>query len=136
MLWWNTATDSLCRYRFLRAQKEYSPPKDIEVRLEAIFNSVLGSTNRDTKISDVNKKFNLFKMCSEEIGHCIPSSLLHSINNLEEVVRFYKTPIDIRTPLDKMRTMELPENLHVEFEYHRFHPGKEMYILIHFLNCR
>lgn len=47
------------------------------------------------------------------------------MTTLKDVVQFYKTPIDTRTPLDKMRTMELPENLHVQFEYHRFHPGKK-----------
>lgn len=70
-------------------------------------------------------------MCSEKIGHCIPSSLLHSITTLEDVVNFYKTPIDIRTPLDKMRTMELPENLHVQFDYVRFHPGENILLLKH-----
>lgn len=115
----------LCVYRFLRSQKDYFPPEDIENQLEAIFKSVIGSTNRDMKLTNVDQKFKLFKICSDQIGHCIPSSLLHLIVTLEEVVHFYKTPVDTRTPLDKMRTMELPENLHVQFDYHRFHPGKK-----------
>lgn len=113
--------------RFLRAQKEYSPPEDLENQLEKIFKSVIGTANGDTKLTNIDQKFKLFKMCSDQIGHCIPSSQLHCITTLEEVVRFYKTPVDTRTPLDKMRTMELPENLHVQFEYHRFHPGKNFF---------
>lgn len=109
---------------FLRVQKEYYPPEDVEFQLEAIFKSVIGLANRDYRLADLSLKSNLFKMCSDKIGHCIPSSLLHTITTLKDVIQFYKTPIDIRTPLDKMRSMELPENLHVQFEYHRFHPGK------------
>lgn len=110
--------------RFLRPQKDYTPPDDVEIQLEAIFKSVLGTTSRETKVTDLDEKFKLFKMCSDKIGHTIPNSLLHSITTLEQVVQFYKTPIDVRTPLDKMKTMELPENLHVEYNYNRFHPGK------------
>jgi large subunit ribosomal protein L50 len=45
------------------------------------------------------------------------------MQTLNDVKNFYQTPVDTITPLDKMRDMELPENLHVQFEYHRFHPG-------------
>lgn len=107
--------------------KAYSPPADIEIQLETIFETVLGSTSRQTKLDDINQKFNLFQSCSKKIEHSIPSSMLHSIKTVEDVVTFYKTPIDSRTPLDKMRTMELPENLHVQFDYVRFHPG-EIYV--------
>lgn len=110
--------------RFLKSQTEYFPPADIEDKLDAIFKSVIGSTNKDTLIKDLDQKFSLFKICSDQIGHSIPNSQLHLIVSLKDVVKFYKTTIDKRTPLDKMKSMELPENLHVQFEYHRFHPGK------------
>ena len=35
---------------------------------------------------------------------------------------FYKTAVDIRVPLDKLKDVELPKNLSVQYEYHRFHP--------------
>ncbi|XP_054288876.1 uncharacterized protein LOC129004334 isoform X2 [Macrosteles quadrilineatus] len=35
---------------------------------------------------------------------------------------FYATPVSTTTPLDKMKTMDLPENLHVQYEPIRFHP--------------
>ena len=45
--------------------------------------------------------------------YCIPGKLRD----------FYRTPIKTTVPLDTMRSMDLPKNLHVEYEYHRYHPG-------------
>lgn len=33
------------------------------------------------------------------------------------------TPVDKTAPLDAMKSMKLPENLYIQTEYHRFHPG-------------
>lgn len=38
--------------------------------------------------------------------------------------KYYRTAIGNTTPLDAMRSMELPKNLHINYEYTRFHPGK------------
>lgn len=37
--------------------------------------------------------------------------------------KFYLTPVDAIVPLDAMREKNLPKNLHIRYEYHRFHPG-------------
>lgn len=42
---------------------------------------------------------------------------------VDDVVEFYKTPVDKIAPLDALNSMKLPENLHIQTEYHRFHPG-------------
>lgn len=118
--------------RFLRVQKEYTPPADVESRLENIFKSVLGSTSNETKLDEINRKFKVLTACAAELDHEVPSSRLHTIENLGDLRRFYNTPIDVKTPLDKMRNMELPENLHIQFEYYRFHPGNhaKLHLLI------
>lgn len=41
-----------------------------------------------------------------------------------DLKNFYLTPISTTTPLEKLRTIELPENLHVQYEPIRFHPGE------------
>jgi len=38
---------------------------------------------------------------------------------------FYLTPVDARVPLDKFKDVELPANLHIQYEYHRFHPDTD-----------
>lgn len=40
------------------------------------------------------------------------------------MLEFYETEVSVTTPLDALRSMELPPNLHIQYDYHRFHPGK------------
>ncbi|KAJ8969075.1 hypothetical protein NQ317_001150 [Molorchus minor] len=121
----DSTAESLAAKGFLRAQKEYIPPPDLGEKLDSIFNSVVGTSSNKTTLSDLNLRFKVFTACSDQIGHTIPNSMLHHIETLGDVRTFYKTPVDIRTPLDKMKSMELPENLHVQYEYHRFHPDTD-----------
>ncbi|KAL1498029.1 hypothetical protein ABEB36_008891 [Hypothenemus hampei] len=114
--------ESLAAKGFLRPQKPYSPPEDLEASLYTIFQNVLKTQALDTKVMDLNDRFKLFSACAEKIGHSIPSSLLHQIESLEDVYKFYATPVDTRTPLDSLRNEQLPENLHIQFDYHRWHP--------------
>lgn len=123
----DSTAQSLASKGFLRAQREYIPPPNLNETLNQIFKDVLGKSELDTKVTDLNERFKLFLTCSEKIGRSIPNSLLHQIETLEDVVRFYASPVDTRTPLDKMRSVELPKNLHVQFEYHRWHPDDEMF---------
>lgn len=51
---------------------------------------------------------------------------------LGELKNFYLTPVSTTTPLEKLRTMDLPENLHVQYEPIRFHPGNKIHKLAGF----
>lgn len=42
---------------------------------------------------------------------------------VDDILEFYKTAVDKTAPLDAMKSMKLPENLYIQTEYHRFHPG-------------
>lgn len=83
----------------------------------------MGAVERNTKITDLNVRHNLFAKCSEIFNHTIPNSMLHQIETIGQVVDFYSTGVDTRTPMDKMRSMTLPDNLHVQFDYNRWDPG-------------
>lgn len=113
--------------RFLRPQRSYNPPENVSQKLDSVFQKCLGKTDGKTLLGTANEKFELFSICAEEFAHPIPNSLLHTIETLSDVKNFYQTPVDTITPLDKMRNMDLPENLHVQTEYHRFHPGTETF---------
>ncbi|CAH0563746.1 unnamed protein product [Brassicogethes aeneus] len=123
----DSSAKSLAAKGFLRSQIEYSPPEDLEVKLNAISSKILGNSKDDEKISDLNQRFKLFTACNNEFKHSIPNSLLHSIETLGDVKKFYSTSVDVRTPLDKLQNMDLPENLHVQFEYHRFNPETDTF---------
>lgn len=107
-------------FRFLRPQKEYIPKKNVQSELDSIYTSVLGTTDPNTQLTDIKNKFNLLKACEDKLEHTVPSSQLHSMLTLADVTRYFKTPVDVRTPYDKLKDMELPENLHVQFDYLRF----------------
>lgn len=50
---------------------------------------------------------------------------MNSFSLKEDAIQFYETPLSTTIPLDALKTVELPENLHVQYEYHRFHPDTD-----------
>ncbi|XP_050515668.1 39S ribosomal protein L50, mitochondrial [Diabrotica virgifera virgifera] len=116
----DSTAQSLASKGFLRQQRDYSPPEDVNSKLEAIFQTVVGSSDISTELTDLNQKFTLFMQCEQQLGHSIPNSLLHHMKTLKDVQIFYNMPVDTRTPLERMKSMDLPENLHVQYEYKRF----------------
>lgn len=105
--------------RFLRSQKEYSPPENIESTIDQIYKETVGA-NAGTLTND--KKYKFLSACANKIGHGVPNSLLHTIIQLDDAKKFYQTPVNTTLPLDTMQKLELPKNLHIEHEYTRFHP--------------
>ncbi|XP_043260042.1 39S ribosomal protein L50, mitochondrial [Colletes gigas] len=116
---------SLAAKGFLRYQKGYDPPANASDLINNICNDQAISTNDSTKLEDPLQRFNLFLACEKELQHSIPNSVLYSIETIADLKEFYQTPIGVNTPLDGMRTMELPKNLHITYDYHRFHPSTD-----------
>lgn len=52
---------------------------------------------------------------------------------LGDLKEFYQTPVSNSTPLDMMKNLDLPKNLHIQYAYNRFHPGKLTFNIAHFL---
>ncbi|XP_029668959.1 39S ribosomal protein L50, mitochondrial isoform X2 [Formica exsecta] len=111
--------------RFLRSQKAYEPPKDVVERIDKICESQAISTHDDTKLEDPVLRFKLFVACEGEFKHSIPNSLLHTIDNIDDLKQFYTTSVDTKTPYEALSRIDLPKNLHVQQEYHRFHPDTD-----------
>lgn len=94
-------------------------------QLETIYTQVLGTTDGNIPITDFQKRYELFCACESKLQHKIPNSLLHTIETVEDVTRYYESPVDTITPLDNLKNIDLPENIHVQYEYHRFHPDTD-----------
>lgn len=118
----DSSAQSLAAKGFLRPQKEYNPPADLDAKLKGIFQNAVGSIDQNARLDNLTKRFAVFNACYKEFQHCIPNSVLHTIETIGDVVKFYTTPVSTITPYDNMKNMELPPNLHVQYEYHRFHP--------------
>ncbi|PSN37013.1 hypothetical protein C0J52_14241 [Blattella germanica] len=112
--------DSIAAKGFHRAQKPYTPPEDVTERINSIYKSMVDTA--DSVLSTPEVKFNFLNACLQEFQHSVPNSLLSSMNTIDDVIEFYQTPVEKAAPIDTMKKMTLPENLHIQYEYHRFHP--------------
>ncbi|XP_011332824.1 39S ribosomal protein L50, mitochondrial isoform X1 [Ooceraea biroi] len=110
--------------RFLRPQKSYEPPADSSDRIDKIRESQTISVSDDTQLEDA-VRFKLFTACEEEFKYSIPNSLLHTIGSIADLKQFYSTPVDSTTPYEAFHRLDLPKNLHIQQEYHRFHPDTD-----------
>ncbi|XP_032684016.1 uncharacterized protein LOC116850164 [Odontomachus brunneus] len=121
----NAVRDSLGARGFLRPQRGYEPPEDATVRFDKICGSQAISPDDDVKLEDPHLRFKLLVACEEEFEHNVPNSLLYTIENIGDLRQFYLTPVDCTTPYEALGRIQLPKNLHVQQEYHRFHPDTD-----------
>lgn len=113
---------SLAAKGFLRSYKGYEPASDVSERLNVLCEENGFSTEDKATLTDGVKRFNLLVRCEEEFKHTIPNSLLCSLETIGDLRCFYNTSVNALSPLDSLKSMELPKNLHVLYEYNRFHP--------------
>lgn len=111
--------ESLAARGYLRNQKAYTPPSDVESKILQVCERYLGKQNT---FPDATTKYNILVQCCQSLQHSVPNSLIHKITSIDELMAFYKTPISTTVPLDMMKDMDLPKNLHVIYKYNRFHP--------------
>ncbi|KAI4488851.1 hypothetical protein M0804_004349 [Polistes exclamans] len=116
---------SLSAKGFLRSIKPYDPPTDVNERIDKICTSQEISTDDTAKLEGGLLRFQIFAACAEEFRHSVPNSLLCIIETVGDLKEFYRNTVDVATPLDTLRRMQLPKNLHVQYEYHRFHPDTD-----------
>ncbi|XP_045597035.2 uncharacterized protein mRpL50 isoform X1 [Procambarus clarkii] len=113
---------SLAARGYLRSQKPYYPVNGVHKQVLGICSQLIKSSNPDTPFKDASTKFQVLAQCSKTLKHAVPNSLMHKITNIRELVTFYETPVNTSVPLDMMKDMDLPKNLHVIYKYNRFHP--------------
>ncbi|CAL4121728.1 unnamed protein product, partial [Meganyctiphanes norvegica] len=114
--------ESLASRGYLRTQKPYMPPSNVDSQVLDACEHIMNTKELRHTIEDGTTKFHLLKTLASMFNHQVPNSLLHNINTVGSLLTFYKTPIDTRIPLDMMQNIDLPKNLHVEYQYTRFNP--------------
>lgn len=121
----DSAVQSIASRGFLRSIKDYTPPSDVTTRLESVITKQLGSLDISYKLDKLHARFDVLNACFIEFQHGVPNSILHTIKTVQDVIEFYQTPVDTATPLEKFKRVDLPENLHIQYEYKRFHPDTD-----------
>lgn len=125
----------------MRSQKPYTPPPDVGEQINKIL-SVSSITDK-SKCLELSDKFNILNAFNDTFGHTVPNSQLHEMTNISKsmslmvpeisshyliaifpdaIILFYNTEVNTTLPLDAMKKMDLPSNLHIQSEYLRFHP--------------
>ncbi|XP_060659963.1 large ribosomal subunit protein mL50 [Drosophila nasuta] len=118
--------ESISAKGFLRPNKPYAPVQDAAERVRAVATKLQLSNGGDQrKFSDLSEKFKFLSACFEELQHSVPNSQVHELTTVGDVVAFYQQAVDTTVPLDALKRIELPENLHIQYEYLRFNPATD-----------
>ncbi|XP_055609726.1 39S ribosomal protein L50, mitochondrial [Uranotaenia lowii] len=112
---------SLSSKGYLRSAKPYMPPDNVEQEILKLAQTA-NIKDSTQAFADQKQKFEFLSACFAAFKHSVPNSQLHEIKTIEDTIQFYQSPIDTTLPLDALKTVQLPENLHIQHEYIRFHP--------------
>ncbi|XP_043648342.1 39S ribosomal protein L50, mitochondrial [Drosophila teissieri] len=111
--------ESIAAKGFLRPHKPYSPPADAAERIRTVAASL---QLKSDQLANLSEKFEFLNACFQELQHGVPNSQVHELRTISDVIAFYETSVDTTVPLDALKRIELPENLHIQYEYVRFNP--------------
>lgn len=128
----------------MRPHKPYNAPADAADKVRAICGSLQISNKPDYQLKSLEEKFKFLEACFADFKHSVPNSQIYEIKtvgmytftmgrqrkcnsitesslfSLGDVIKFYETSVNTTVPLDALKTMELPENLHIQYDYLRF----------------
>ncbi|XP_064544730.1 uncharacterized protein mRpL50 [Drosophila montana] len=118
--------ESIAAKGFLRPHKPYAPSTDAAGKIRAVAARLQMANGGDQRqLKDMGEKFKFLAACFQELQHGVPNSQVHEIATVGDVIAFYETTVDTTVPLDALKRIDLPENLHIQYEYLRFHPDTD-----------
>ncbi|XP_052571585.1 39S ribosomal protein L50, mitochondrial [Peromyscus californicus insignis] len=102
--------------------RAYTPPDDLQSRLESCIKEVLGSSLpsnwQDISLDDGRVKFRLLAHLADDLGHAVPNSRLHQMCKVKDVLDFYNVPrVQDRSKFDELVASNLPPNLKISWGY-------------------
>lgn len=102
--------------------RAYTPPDDLQSRLESCLKEVLGSSLpsnwQDISLDDGHVKFRLLAHLADDLGHAVPNSRLHQMCRVGDVLDFYNVPsVQDRSKFDELVAGNLPPNLKISWGY-------------------
>ncbi|VDD79946.1 unnamed protein product [Mesocestoides corti] len=108
----------------------YRVPKDVESRLESVARRCLlkfKNLSEPYKFPDRGSKVKFLKACMQEFNHAIPSNVLHELDDVDSVRKYFSVNVE---PEDKLVAMlddhfaanSLPSNLVIQVDSIRCDP--------------
>ncbi|CAL1536786.1 unnamed protein product [Lymnaea stagnalis] len=106
----------------------YKPPHDVENKVLTTANVIIGKQVEPSyNLSDRLIKFQLLTKLMTELDHPIPNTELSTMNTLDDVVRFFSTPVHDSSTYEDMAKLNLPKNVHIQLEPIRFDPETDTF---------
>ncbi|XP_051017958.1 39S ribosomal protein L50, mitochondrial [Acomys russatus] len=101
--------------------RAYTPPDDLQSRLESHIKAVLGSSVpsnwQEIPLDDGCVKFRLLAHLADDLGHAVPNSRLHQMCRVRDVLDFYNVPVQEISKFDELVANNLPPNLKISWSY-------------------
>ncbi|CAH1802304.1 unnamed protein product, partial [Owenia fusiformis] len=117
----DNAVQTLTRKTSVKTTHGYTPPSDVEQRVNTIATDVFGGDmTHNTVIGDQSKKVKLLTKCIDAFEHDIPNYELNQLITLSDVVKYFNTEIRDTTKYDELANLDLPKNLYIQKDYIRF----------------
>ncbi|XP_023293760.2 39S ribosomal protein L50, mitochondrial [Lucilia cuprina] len=110
---------------FLRPHKTYEAPSNVAEKVQAICASLQISNKQDYNLKSLEEKFKFLQACFTDFQHSVPNSQVHELKTVGDVIKFYETSVNTTVPYDALKQMQLPENLHIQYDYVRFNPEND-----------
>lgn len=67
-------------FSYHRAQDSYTPPDNVREIIQKLKHNI--SSGIDGKPFTVEDKFNILSLCSNELKHTVPNSVIHEMNTI------------------------------------------------------
>ncbi|KAM7355737.1 mitochondrial ribosomal protein L50 [Cochliomyia hominivorax] len=110
---------------FLRPLKPYQAPLNAAEKVQQICSNLQISNKPDYALKSLEEKFKFLQACYNDFQHSVPNSQVHELKTVGDVIKFYETSVNTTVPYEALKQMQLPENLHIQYDYVRFNPEKD-----------
>ncbi|KFD56139.1 hypothetical protein M514_02917 [Trichuris suis] len=112
---------------FLKRLEAYQPAENVEETIRMVFSKCCDSAApgdwKSFALDDRRFKLRFIGEAEKALGKRVLNSELHQLKTVQDVVDFFKVPVEVITSYSQMaRSNSLPKNLHILEDAVRFHP--------------
>ncbi|XP_060074384.1 large ribosomal subunit protein mL50-like [Ylistrum balloti] len=118
---------SLKKRSGVKTKKCYTPPDDVEERIQAIADNIFGEHEnwKETLLTNRINKYKFLTKTIKEFDHNIPNMVLTHLDKVEDVVDHFSTEVRGTSALEDISKLDLPQNLHMNLDYIRFNSKED-----------
>ncbi|XP_033747641.1 39S ribosomal protein L50, mitochondrial-like [Pecten maximus] len=118
---------SLKKRTGVNTKRGYTPPEDVEERIQRIADGIYGEQEnwKDTHLTNRAHKYKFLTETIKEFNHNIPNMVLTNLDKVNDVVLHFSTEVMETSALEDISKLDLPENLHINLDYIKFNEKED-----------